>query len=203
MNTPAGASCPSLPGLFDPNRDGHAEVGQAVQYVAADLRLGQLIGQSPSVKAPANDSLVSVHCRFDETASTISRAALPIDTPMLGNRLQMRIALGRRDFTQNRCRPRRDDDRRVGMTLRDSIIEHLPTCHCVVSSIPPWYGRLLVAGSDGAGLASATDQAKTQELPGDEAMILSRNPEFYRPVSVRNYGAIYAVTIRHRMPALH
>ena len=127
MNTPAGASCPSLPGLFDPNRDGHAEVGQAVQYVAADLRLGQLIGQSPSVKAPANDSLVSVHCRFDETASTISRAALPIDTPMLGNRLQMRIALGRRDFTQNRCRPRRDDDRRVGMTLRDSIIDHLPT----------------------------------------------------------------------------
>jgi putative membrane protein len=36
-----------------------------------------------------------------------------------------------------------------------------------------------------------------------EAMILSRNPEFCRSVSVRNYGVIYAVTIRHRMPALH
>jgi hypothetical protein len=130
MNTPAGASCPSFLGLFDPNRDRHAEVGHAVQYVAADLRLGQLIGQSPSVKAPANDSLVSVHCHFDETASTISRAALPIDTPMLGNRLQMRIALGRRDFTQNRCRPRRDDDRRVGGECQGS-------CRLNYVMIPP------------------------------------------------------------------
>jgi hypothetical protein len=80
MNSPAGASCPSLLGLFDPDRDRHAEAGHAVQYIAADLRLGLLIGQGPSPKAPANDRLVSVHRRFDGTASAISRpghAAIP------------------------------------------------------------------------------------------------------------------------------
>ena len=35
-----------------------------------------------------------------------------------------------------------------------------------------------------------------------EAMILSRNSEFYRSAGARSYGAIYAVTIRHRMPRL-
>src|SRR5215203_1862611 len=33
MNAPAGAFCPSLSGLFDPNRDRHAKMGHAVQYV--------------------------------------------------------------------------------------------------------------------------------------------------------------------------
>jgi hypothetical protein len=56
--------------------------------------------------------------------------------------------------------------------------------------------------SDVAGLASATDQANTQELPG-RGDDLSRNPEFYRSVGVRNCGANYAVIIRHRKPALH
>jgi hypothetical protein len=89
-------------GLFNPNRDWHAEVGHAVQYVAADLRFGLLIGQSPSAKAPSDDGLVSVDCRFDETASTISRAMLPIDAPMLANCLQMLITLGGWGFTRNR-----------------------------------------------------------------------------------------------------
>jgi len=99
---PSRAFCPSLFGLFDPNGDRHAEVGHAVQDVAADLRLGLLIGQSPSLKTPSDDGLVSVHCRFDETASTLSRAALPIDAAGLGNRLQMSIALGCRGFVWNR-----------------------------------------------------------------------------------------------------
>ena len=37
----------------------------------------------------------------------------------------MSIALRCRDFARNRRRPRRNDDRSVGMTLRDSIINHL------------------------------------------------------------------------------
>jgi hypothetical protein len=99
---PSRAFCPSLFGLFDPNRDRHAELGHAVQDVAADLRLSPLIGQNPSAKAPPDDGLESVHCRFDETASTISRAPLPIDAAMLGNRLQMSIALGCRGFVRDR-----------------------------------------------------------------------------------------------------
>src|ERR1700677_673779 len=73
-------------GLFDPNRDRHAEAGHAVQYVAADLRLGPLIGQSPGAKTASNNGLVPVLGCLDETSPTISRAALPIDASMLGNR---------------------------------------------------------------------------------------------------------------------
>ena len=102
MNIPSRYVGPSSLGLFDPNRDWHAEVGYAVQHVAADFCLGLLIGQSPSPKTPSDDGLVSIHRRFDEAASTVSRAALPVDAAMLGNRLQMSIALGCRRFVCNR-----------------------------------------------------------------------------------------------------
>jgi hypothetical protein len=41
---------------------------------------------------------------------------------MLGNRLQMLIALGRRGFARNRRSARRNNDPSAGVTLRDVII---------------------------------------------------------------------------------
>jgi hypothetical protein len=78
---------PAVLGLFDPDRHRHVEVGHAAQYVTTDLRLGPLIGQSPSAKAPSDDGPVSLHCRFGNIASVVCRAALAVDSPVHGSRL--------------------------------------------------------------------------------------------------------------------
>src|SRR5271157_4462047 len=53
----SGRVSPRLRGSTDPDRRRHAEAGHAIQNVAADLRLGPLIGQSPGLKTPADDGL--------------------------------------------------------------------------------------------------------------------------------------------------
>jgi hypothetical protein len=55
------ASPPSAGMSADPNGGGHAEPRHPVEHVhvAADLCLGPLIGQSPSVKPPSDDGFVT------------------------------------------------------------------------------------------------------------------------------------------------
>jgi hypothetical protein len=59
MNIPPAAFLVSPLGSFDSNRDWHAEAGHPVYDVAADFRLGPLIGQNPGVKSSADDGLVA------------------------------------------------------------------------------------------------------------------------------------------------
>jgi hypothetical protein len=52
-----------------------------------------------------------------------------------------------------------------------------------------------------AWLASATDQAKPQDLQG-QGNEFESEAGIYRSAGMRNHGAICAVTIWHRMPDL-
>ena len=58
-------------GSSDPDGRRHAERSQPVEHVASDFRLGPLIGQSPGVKAPADDGLVAKHGGLDQTSSIV------------------------------------------------------------------------------------------------------------------------------------
>jgi hypothetical protein len=74
------------------------------------------------VKAPSDDGLLSIHCRLDQTAPAISGTTLPTKLSMLFDRTKMAVALRRTGPTQNRCRSRRDDHARRGMSLQHLII---------------------------------------------------------------------------------
>ncbi len=122
MNIPAAAFLGLAFGLFDPNRDWHAEAGHAVQDVAADFRLGPLIGQSPGMKAPTDDGHISIHRRLDQTAPAVSRTTLPSKPSVLFDRTKMAISLRCAGVTQHRCRSRRDDYARRRVSLQHLII---------------------------------------------------------------------------------
>jgi hypothetical protein len=92
MNGIRGLFRPEVLGLLDPDGDRHAEAGHAVEDVAANLCLGLLVGQSPGVKTPADDGLVSVHRGFNEAPPGITGTPLPADTPMPCDRLEMLVA---------------------------------------------------------------------------------------------------------------
>jgi hypothetical protein len=62
----------------DPNGDRHTEARHPVEGIAPDLRLSPLIAQSPSVKTPTDDRLVSRHCGFGQAAAIVARAPLPV-----------------------------------------------------------------------------------------------------------------------------
>src|SRR3954466_12606333 len=87
--------------LFDMDGDRHAETGHLVEGVAGDFGFGLLIGQSPSMKTPADDGLVAIHRRFDEAPPAISRATLPSDAAVLLDRPKMVIALRRAGLTES------------------------------------------------------------------------------------------------------
>ena len=56
----------------DPSRRRHAECRHPVEHAAPDFRLGPLIGQSPGVKAPADDGLVAKHRGLDQASSIVA-----------------------------------------------------------------------------------------------------------------------------------
>src|SRR5260221_14741736 len=101
MNSLWLASTPQIHDLLDANGDRHAEVGHSVEDAAADPCLSLMIGQSPGVKRPADDGLVSVHRGFNEAPPGISGAALPSKAPMLFDRSRMVIALRRPGLARN------------------------------------------------------------------------------------------------------
>jgi hypothetical protein len=47
----------------------HAEAGHPVEDTTTESGFSLLIGQNPSLKTPADDGLVSIHCRLDQTAA--------------------------------------------------------------------------------------------------------------------------------------
>ena len=47
--------------LLDPDGDRHAETGHPVENLAANLRLGPLVGQGPGVEASADIGFISEH----------------------------------------------------------------------------------------------------------------------------------------------
>ena len=61
----------------DPNSDRHAKGRHPVEDVAPDFCLGLLIGQSPSVKPPADNGLVAIYCGLGQASAIIAGAALP------------------------------------------------------------------------------------------------------------------------------
>jgi hypothetical protein len=107
---------------FDTVGDRHAEASHSVEDVAGDFCFGLLIGQSPGMKAPADDGLVSIHHGFDEASPAIPGATLPSNAAMLFYRSKMAIALRRPRLTQNGCRPRRNDHARRGAALQNLVI---------------------------------------------------------------------------------
>ena len=125
------ASPPQLRGLFDTDGDRHTEAGHSVERVAGDFRVGLLIGQTPGMKAPADDGLVSIHRGLHQAPPAISGTTLPSDAAVCSDRTKMIIALRRAGLTQNGCRPRRDDHARRGMSLQYFIIDRV----AVVGSI--------------------------------------------------------------------
>ena len=58
--------------LHDPNRGWHTNRCHLIENVACDLRLGPLIGQTPSVQSPANDRLVAIHRGFSQAATAVA-----------------------------------------------------------------------------------------------------------------------------------
>src|SRR5271166_142582 len=58
--------------LRDPDGDWHAEPCHPVENVACNLGFGPLIGQNPSVEAPANDGLVAIHRGFSEAPAAVA-----------------------------------------------------------------------------------------------------------------------------------
>jgi hypothetical protein len=56
----------------DPGGGGHAERRHPVEHVAANFYLGLLIGQSPGVKPPADNDLVTIHCGFDQAPTIVA-----------------------------------------------------------------------------------------------------------------------------------
>ena len=58
--------------LRDSDGDWHAEPCHLVENVACDLRFGPLIGQNPSVEAPANDGLVAIHRGFSQAPAAVA-----------------------------------------------------------------------------------------------------------------------------------
>src|SRR3954463_3874757 len=101
MNGVWVASPPQACALFDTDGDRHTEAGHSVERVAGDFGFGLLIGQSPSMKTPADDGLVAIHRRFDEAPPAISRATLPSDAAVLLDRPKMVIALRRAGLTES------------------------------------------------------------------------------------------------------
>ena len=96
-----GCISPRLGVLFDTDQDRHAEACHSVERVAGDFGLGPLIGESPGVKTPADDGLVSVHRGFNEAPPGISGTPLPANTPLPCDRLEMLVALCGRTLAQN------------------------------------------------------------------------------------------------------
>jgi hypothetical protein len=70
----------------DPGGRRHAECRHPVENVAPDFCFGPLIGQSPGIKAPADDGLVAKHRGLDQTPSIVTRTTLPAHTTMLFDR---------------------------------------------------------------------------------------------------------------------
>ena len=58
--------------LRNSDGDWHAEPCHLVENVARDLRFGPLIGQNPSVEAPANDGLVAIHRGFSQAPAAVA-----------------------------------------------------------------------------------------------------------------------------------
>jgi hypothetical protein len=109
----------------DPGGDRRAEPCHPVEYVAPDFCLGPLIGQNPGVKAPADDALVAKHRGFNQTPAIMTRAALPAYASMLCNRREMFVALRRLSFHLERPLSVVECDRRVQVTLGNSIVDSL------------------------------------------------------------------------------
>jgi Transposase, Mutator family len=86
-------SIASFPVLFETDGDRLAEAGHSTDNAAAAFRLALSIGQSSSVKAPADDSLVSVHRGVNEAAPRISRAPSTAKAPVLFDHWKMLIVL--------------------------------------------------------------------------------------------------------------
>ena len=101
MNIVWVASPPQACTLFDTDGNRHAEAGHLVEGVAGDFGFGLLIGQSPGIKTPADDSLVTIHRRIHQAPPAISGTTLPSDAAVLLDRPQMIITLRRAGLTQN------------------------------------------------------------------------------------------------------
>ena len=78
--------------LADSNGGRHADTRHPIQYVASNLCLGPLRGQSSGLKPSANDGPVPIHRSLDQAPSAVARAALPAHAPMLFDRRNMRVA---------------------------------------------------------------------------------------------------------------
>src|SRR5919199_2906388 len=109
MNRPSAVFTRWLCASDDAGGDWHAEPCHPVEHVAPDLRLGPLIGQSPGVKAPADDGLVSIHSGLGQASAIVARAALPTHAPVPCDRREMSVALRCRGLARNGRRPRWDD----------------------------------------------------------------------------------------------
>ena len=111
--------------LLDPEGDRHAEAGHPIEDVAANLRLGPLVGQSPGVETSTDDRLVTEHGGLDEAAAAVAGLSLPPSATMLLDPLDVLVPLACRRFSWDSGRTRRDDDIGFGMTRRHGIVDWL------------------------------------------------------------------------------
>ena len=72
-----------------------------------------------------DDALVAKHRGLNQTPAIIARAALPAYASMFHNRREMFVTRRCGGFTWNGRYPWWNDDRRVRMTLGDSIVDSL------------------------------------------------------------------------------
>jgi hypothetical protein len=95
----SGAHLPSAFVSANPRGDWHAEPGHPIKHVAPDLCLGPLIGQSPGLELPTDDSFVAKHRGFGQAAAIVARTTLSPHSAVLCDLHEMSIALCRCCFT--------------------------------------------------------------------------------------------------------
>ncbi len=108
---------PAVEASPDPDGCWHIEACHPVQHIASKLCFDLLTGQSPGEESPSNDGFVPIHCGLNEASPVVARTTLPAHATMLFDGCNMLIALRHPARTQNRCRPRWDDDVSLSLTL--------------------------------------------------------------------------------------
>ena len=174
MNGPLVASPFGLRVSDDPDGDRHAKSRHPIENVASDLRFGRLISQRPSVKMPTDDCFVAIHRGFDQAPAVVARAALPADAPVLSDGLEMSVALCCRGLVRNGRRPRWDNDRSLGMTFGNGIVNGFTIIRAVCRQrrnvsidLIEQFGKL----GKVAGMAQADQHQRKAELVGFPAAL--------------------------------
>ena len=130
-NIAPAVACQPAEASTDPDGCWHTEACHPIQHIASNLCFDLLTGQSPGEESPSNDGFVSIHCSLNEASPVVARTTLPAHATMPFDGCNMLIALRRPARTQNRCRPRWNDDVSLRMPISYRVVDSL-TIICAV-----------------------------------------------------------------------